>query len=300
MDRLAEGTPERQAKEPLSKACGRRLGERAMRDFHIHSRHSDGELAPSDLVMLARERGLSGMAITDHDTIDGVEEAVAVGRREGMPVAAGVELSVDGGIHLLGYGFDPGSPAVLDLIAWSQERRDRRNRRMMQRIHTLGYHVSPDEVGHEAGGRTIGRVHMALVLIRKGYFTSVHDVFDQLIAAGRPGYVARERMQPEAAIDAIHRGGGYAVWAHPLMRFPVEEVFERVNALSERGLDGVEAYYPGHVPDESAVLAEHCRRGGLFVTAGSDYHGPHVKPDVDLGLGWNGEPLPDVDVPFMP
>lgn len=270
-----------------------------MLDLHVHSVHSDGEFPPDRLVAMAREAGLTALAITDHDNIDGLGKALQAGRKAGLQVVTGVEFSVQGGLHMLGYAFDPLNAAFCEKVRWTREMRDQRNAKMLARLQRLGYDLTMDDVAREAGGRVLGRVHMALALVRKGLITTVRYAFSNLIGNDGPAYVPKIRMTPAETISVIKAAGGYAVWAHPMLRLDPEQCARIAAELASQGLAGIEAYYPTHDPDDTAFLIELCRQCGLFATAGSDYHGPRVKPDNDLGTGWNNLPLPDVELPFL-
>lgn len=270
-----------------------------MLDLHVHSVHSDGEYPPARLVAMARDAGLNSLAITDHDNIDGLNEALRAGRESDLRVVTGVEFSVQGGLHMLGYAFDPLNDAIAEKVRWTRQMRDERNKRMLARLQRLGYDLTMDDVAREAGGGSLGRVHMALALVRKSLVTTVRYAFSNLIGNDGPAYVPKIRMTPAEAISVIKAAGGYAVWAHPMLRLDPEQCARVAAGLASQGLSGIEAHYPTHDPDDTAFLIELCRQCGVFATAGSDYHGPRVKPDNDLGMGWNHVPLPDVELPFL-
>lgn len=249
-----------------------------MIDLHAHTTASDGTLTPTQLVHLARDRGLSALAVTDHDTVGGVAEATEAAEACGIELVPGIELSVDyphGELHLLGYFLDFRNAAFLAQLADLQENRSNRNGLMLRRIQEYGFHITQAEVEAEAGGGQIGRPHFARALIRKGYASSVPDAFERFLGNGRPLHVPKVRLDPEAAIRMVHSAGGLAVVAHPkYLRFPdlasLEAELARLKAL---GLDGLECYYRMHTPAETDQYLAIAQRLGLLVTAGSDFHG---------------------------
>lgn len=270
-----------------------------MLDLHVHTVFSDGELTPAQVTAMSRACGLSALAVTDHDTLSGLADALRAGRSAGQRVVTGVEFSVDDGLHMLGYAFDPANAALAAKVEWTREMRDLRNALMLEKLRELGYPLSMDEVARESGGGVVGRVHMALALTRRGYASSTRDAFARLVGKNGPAYVPKIRMTVAEAIALIRGAGGYAVWAHPLLQCDEEKCALLAATLVEKGLSGLEVYYPAHDPAQTEALLRICRSLNLFATAGSDYHGPRVKPEVTMGQGWNGAPLPDVEVPFL-
>lgn len=263
-----------------------------MIDLHAHTTASDGSLTPTQLVRLARERGLSALAVTDHDTVGGLAEAMDAAAERGIELVPGIELSVDyphGELHLLGYYLDFRDGAFLEQLATLQENRTNRNGVMLRKIREHGFDITREEVEAEAGGGQIGRPHFARALIRKGYAASVPDAFERFLGPGRPLHVPKVRLDPETAIRMVHAAGGVAVLAHPkYLQLPggasLTAELARLQAL---GLDGVECYYRMHTPAETERYLEIARRLGLLVTAGSDFHGLFGEEPV-LGLIYQG------------
>jgi 3',5'-nucleoside bisphosphate phosphatase len=270
--------------------------EGAVIDLHAHTTASDGSLTPTELVALARERGLRALGVTDHDTVGGLEEALAAGGDAGVEVVPGIELSVDykhGEFHLLGYFIDLHSPALVERLAAVQENRRNRNGRMVERLQALGLPLTMEDVVREAGGGQIGRPHMALALVRCGAVGSTQEAFDRYLADGRPGNIPKVRLVPEEAMELLHAAGGRAVLAHPSsLAFPDEASFDaEIARLREAGLDGLEAYYSQHTPEQTARFLALATRLGLRVSGGSDFHG-RSKPHVQLGVVHEGRALP--------
>lgn len=266
-----------------------------MIDLHAHTTASDGSLTPAELVALARERGLRALGVTDHDTTGGLAEAMTAGVASGVEVVPGVELSVEyshGQFHLLGYLIDLTASVLPDRLADLQHRRATRNERMIARMQEGGLPITMADVVAEAGGGLVGRPHMALALVRKGVVASTQEAFDRYLGAGCPFNIPKERLSPEEAIDLIHRAGGRAVLAHPYtIRLEGEAFAAEIARLRDLGLDGIEAYYSQHSPEQTAAFLDLARRLGLRVTGGSDFHG-RSKPHVHLGVVHEGRPLP--------
>lgn len=261
-------------------------------DLHAHTTASDGSCTPTELVLLAKQTGLRALGVTDHDTVDGVAEAVAAGAEQGVEVVPGIEISVDypqGEFHLLGYFIDFRSEAFSSRIRYLQENRFDRNAVMLRKMHEAGFEISMEDVVEESGGGQIGRPHMARALLKKGYVSTVQEAFDRYLADGKPLHVPKVKLHPAEAIDLVHRAGGLAVAAHPkYMQYPTEEGLRHELArLKELGLDGLECYYSRHSEDETRQYLRLAEQFGFLVTAGSDFHGVS-KPDVPLGMVYRG------------
>ena len=266
-------------------------------DLHAHTTASDGDQSPTQLVQRAREIGLTALAVTDHDTTAGLPEALEAGRRFGVEIVPGIELSAEievGQCHILGLLIDSASAVLNDRLREVIENRDRRNARIVEKMRTeLHFDITLDEVEAESGGQVVARPHFAKVLLRKGYATSMQQAFDEFLGKGAKAYVERDRLTPEECIALIHGAGGAAVLAHPnnLKRDEAgtEAEILRLKAL---GLDGIEARYNRHTPDETARYLALASRHGLLTSGGSDFHGPTVKPTVSLGHVEGDQPAP--------
>jgi predicted metal-dependent phosphoesterase TrpH len=251
-------------------------------DLHCHSTASDGILTPAGLVTYASERGVSTIALTDHDSTNGVAEAMAVGAELGVTVVPGVELSseIEGlQAHILGYFIDPASASLQHEFAWMNRARRERIGRIVLNLNAAGVPIEADAVFAEAGDGTVGRPHVARVLVTNGYAESVSDAFTKFLTRGKPGYAISEKITPEGAIRAINRAGGVAVLAHP---WSTKDPGGAVARLAPAGLAGLECYYGEYSADVRNGLAELARSYDLIPTGGSDFHGPGVK-SVDLG-----------------
>ncbi len=239
-------------------------------DLHLHTTCSDGTLTPAETVAAAAERGVTVIAITDHDTVAGIAPARAVAG--GVQVIAGVEINTEvkrENIHILGYGFDPDNQQFLDGLASLRAGRRARARQMLKRLADIGYPL--DDAAVMAYDGAIGRPHLARALVAAGYLPNESEVFARVLGDRCPAYVPREKFTPEEAIALIHAAGGLASLAHPgklgdPMRF--------IRQLSAAGLDGLEAYHSDHSPQLTARMVARASEFGLIVTGGTDSHGP--------------------------
>lgn len=240
-------------------------------DLHAHSAASDGAVSPTELVEAAKRAGLLAIAITDHDTIDGNDEAVATGTTLGIRVVRGCELSAYDGdfeVHLLALHIRDAGAIRPSLEGFQRERLER-GRSIVEKLARAGAPISFDDVLAEAAGGALGRPHIARVLIRAGYAADHRDAFDRLLGAGRTAYVAKPRLDVADAIGIAHSAGALAVWAHPGR----EGTRERLTRLASHGLDGVEVRHPGHTPTDVARLARLADELDLVPSGGSDWHG---------------------------
>lgn len=240
-------------------------------DLHAHSTASDGSLPPEAVVAAAKAAGLAALALTDHDTVGGVEAAVREGERLGVRVVRGTELSAHYGedeIHLLGLHIDD-VHVIADELARFQDDRVRRAERMVEKLAALGVPLTMDAVLAQAAGGAVGRPHVARALVAGGLVADQREAFDRYLGFGRPAYVAKPRLAAADAIALIHAAGGIAVWAHP----GGEGRRERVERLAGWGLDGLEVRHPGHSPDDQRRIAALAAHFGLVESGGSDWHG---------------------------
>ena len=276
-------------------------------DLHAHTTASDGTLSPRELVIHAKEVGLSAVAVSDHDTVGGWAEALEAARTLGdIAVVPAIELSVSndaGKFHLLGYF--PGrttleGTALGAAVAQLQTERDERNTRIYENLRALGASVDPARVRAIAGGGAqIGRPHIARALVEGGHAVSIQDAFDRFLDANGPAYASKKGLTPEEAIALIHEAGGVAVWAHPT-RGPSERAevldFARGEELLHQwkawGLDGMEVYYGAYTPAEAAWTLSMSEKYGLLGTGGSDFHGA-TKSGVPLSRVNGDARVPD-------
>lgn len=252
-------------------------------DLHTHSTTSDGTLSPGDLVREAARLRLATIALTDHDTVDGVPKAITTGRTIGIEVVPGVELGTSverREHHILGYFVDVDDKSFLADLNELAARRRHRAATMVERLAAIGVTVPLAEVLELAGDGTVGRPHIARVLIAHGYVANIGEAFDRYLKHGRPAYVPRQPFSPEEAIALILRAGGVPVLAHPLSTGDPEVAMAR---LLPAGLGGIEVYYGEYDDVTRADLRALADHHGLIPTGGSDYHGPGYRAGRELG-----------------
>ncbi len=252
-------------------------------DLHCHTTASDGTLSPTALVARAAEFGLHTIAVTDHDTTAGIDEALTAGQALGIEVIPGIEINTDvpgGEMHILGYFIDWHEPSLQADLARLRAGRQQRAEEMVRRLAALGMPVAWSRVLAIAGGAAIGRPHVAQALLEAGYVNSSKEAFDLYIGRHGLAYVSRMRFTPVEAVQAIRRSGGLPVLAHPILaRFTGDPVVEvnltrELPPLLEAGLAGLECYYPNYTAGQIDQLLVVARKWGLLVTGGTDFHGP--------------------------
>jgi len=251
-------------------------------DLHTHTTASDGLLPPATLVEEAARLGVGILAITDHDTTDGLEEALEAGYALGVEVIPGVEINTDvqgAEIHVLGYYIDYTSDWFQDALRHLRESRLDRAARMVARLATLGIQLDLQRVLALAHGGSIGRPHIARAMVEAGYISSPEEAFRLYIGRGGPAYVERERFPPEDAVRLILRAGGVPVLAHP----GLSNRDGLLPDLIAAGLMGIEVYYPEHSPAQVQHYLNLARKFGLLTTGGTDYHGGDIAPRVHIG-----------------
>jgi predicted metal-dependent phosphoesterase TrpH len=259
-------------------------------DLHTHSNVSDGTDTPAELVVAAHEAGLDVVALTDHDTFDGLDRAVAAGRTYGVEVVRGMELSCSRqgqSVHLLAYGADPEAAALAQEMVRVREGRSGRLRPVLDLLAGLGVPVTEAEVMAQVGSSpSVGRPHIADALVAAGWVTDRTEAFDRFLADGGPAHVGRYAIEIAHGIDLVHAAGGVAVIAHPWGRgraalLPADFLTELVE---QHGLDGIEVDHQDHDAEARAELRALADRLGVLGTGSSDYHG---TGKTDHGLGVN-------------
>jgi hypothetical protein len=263
-------------------------------DLHTHSNYSDGGLSPRQLVQLAKEKGLRAIALTDHDTVAGVEEALAAGEELDIEVVPGVEVSVQhppGTMHILGYYVQVTNLELLKALQKLQQARADRNPKIIEQLRALGLEITMDEVLDLSGGQ-IGRPHIAKALVNRGYVPSIEEAFSHYLKKGGIAYVEKFRFSPQKAIAMIRGAGGLAALAHPLtLEIGYgEELTELVSKLQRLGLEGIEVYYHTHTEEMIEIYQEVADRLELLPTGGSDFHGT-LQDYSDFGNGLGGHGL---------
>jgi predicted metal-dependent phosphoesterase TrpH len=252
-------------------------------DLHTHSTASDGKLRPSEVVHLAAGLGVGTLALTDHDTTDGVIEAQQAGREMGVEVIAGVEINSEGehgDAHILGYFIDPSEPRLQEQLEAVRDARVGRARGMLKKLAAMGLPLEWGRVMAMAGdAASIARPHIARAMIEAGYVATVQEAFDQYISNNGPAYVNRLRMTMREAVSFIHGAGGVAVMAHPAE----SKLVHLIPPLVQAGLDGIEVYYPKHTPEQQSELLALAQRYNLVTTGGSDFHALDDKSHGQIG-----------------
>jgi predicted metal-dependent phosphoesterase TrpH len=269
-------------------------------DLHTHSTASDGTVPPSELPALAKELGLSAIALTDHDSTNGLQACAAACESVGIDFVPGIEISADPGpridtdgverrrgtLHILGLFVKHDDSELAKISERMREARNSRNPAMVEKLQELGVRITYDEVlelANSQGTQIIGRPHIAQVLVAKSYAKSVSDAFTKYLKFGAPAFIRRDYLQPAHAIDAIHHAGGLAILAHPVQLFMpnADELEHAVKRLTDVGLDGIETRHSDHTPALVAQYEKLAKQFKLLTSGGSDFHGE--RKTVKLG-----------------
>ncbi len=267
-----------------------------MIDLHVHSIYSDGTNSPAELVALAEERGLTALALTDHDSVGGIVPLLEAAETSAVEAVPGIELSAEcarGTMHILGYFVDPACNELLKKIETVRVGRATRNMEILKKLNKLGYVLMWSDVEKHAGMDVVGRPHFAEALVERGHVKSRKAAFDLLLAKGRPAYVERYRYSARECIELIRQAGGISVLAHPAtIHMPDDQLKGLVKGLAECGLGGIEAYYAEHHPENIERFSGWAKEFGLVCTGGTDFHGANT-PDLKLGTGFGQLRVPD-------
>ncbi|MBQ8210893.1 MAG: PHP domain-containing protein [Clostridia bacterium] len=256
-------------------------------DLHTHSTCSDGTFTPAQVVKAAKDAGLSAIALTDHDTIDGLKEAIDAGKTYGIEVITGIEFSVasDTEMHLLGLGFDIDCPAITSVLDEMIYQREIRNHKVVELLKNIGINISVDDILAEATSKVTGRSQIAKAMIKKGYVTTVKEAFDKYLSHGKPAFVKQTSLSPEKAIEIIKQSGGVSSLAHlNQIGKSDEDLYKILTHLKSVGLDAVEGYYTEYTDDMSDRYRKMASDIGLKLTGGSDFHGEN-KDGYNIGTG---------------
>lgn len=264
-------------------------------DLHTHTTASDGTYSPSELIELALQKQLAAVAITDHDTTSGIEEAIQASKGEDIEVIPGIEISSGYDnleIHIVGLFINPKDE---DLLPWLKElriHRDERNFEMLEKLNELGVKLTLGELEETCGGGTITRAHFAALMMKKGYVNSTNEAFDRYIGSGCKAYVPRKLPSCQKSIEMIRSCGGIAVMAHPLLYKVSRANLHQIAAeLKKYNLTGIEAYYSTHTPAETDYVIKLAQDIGLLLSGGSDFHGANKK-GLELGTGYGKLAVP--------
>lgn len=264
-------------------------------DLHTHTTASDGSLTPGQLVEAAVAAGLRAVAITDHDTADGVSEAVETGRELDIRVVPGIEISAQmpgGTLHILGYEIDPEESRFAEAMIRLQQSRAERNPKIISKLQESGISITMEMVEARAGGGLVGRPHIAETLVELSAVGTTQEAFDLYLASDARAYVHKFRFDPETAFELIRGAGGIPVMAHPYQtNREGEELHDLVGELKAQGLEGIEIYYSYHTPEQTDFYHGLALEFDLVPTGGTDYHGS-TKPDINLGSGRGDMSIP--------
>lgn len=255
-----------------------------MIDLHTHTTASDGSFTADELVFAAKEARLSAIAVTDHDTVDSVAQALIAGEKYGVEVVPGVELSCnwEREMHIIGLFIDPNHPKLTEVLSDLAQKRHRRNLKTLSKLNELGLSVTEEEVRSIATGNIWGRAHFAKILCDKGYVASVKEGFQKYLGHGRPAHVNEERLEPEEAIALIRQVGGIPVLAHMhYLKLELPELKQLLIRLKNAGLMGAEAIYTEYTPKQTEEYTNLIEELSLLKSGGSDFHGA-MKPQITL------------------
>ena len=262
-------------------------------DFHMHTTHSDGSYTPADLLRYCKEKKLSCVSVTDHDTMSSFDESESEAKKLGIELVPGIEISATfepGTLHILGFFQDRNHPVFKQKVEEIQTARRERNPKIIQKLNAMGIDITIAEVEEEAfkgagdiDDKQIGRPHFAKILLRKGYAKDMQDVFDKFLGKGKPAYIDKRRITAQESIELINNAGGIASIAHPKQMRISEEQFEiEFKKYKDYGLGAIEVYNSCQDRRENEFFMRIAKKFDLIPTGGSDFHGAN-KPDVDLG-----------------
>lgn len=269
-------------------------------DMHTHSTCSDGSLTPTELINHAFSIGLHTLALTDHDTIDGIKEAKDEAKKLGIQLISGVEISTvfkkgdftTRELHILGFGLNENNENLKKSFEQLRIYRKTRNEKLLEQLKKAGMNITEEELQNSATTPNITKAHFAKIIVQKGYAKDVTEVFETFFRRNAPTNVTKQCLSPEESIEIIHSGGGVAVLAHPF-RYGLEknQIKELIERLKNCGIDGVEAVYSNHQQEQEDFLKELAKENNLLISGGTDFHGA-TKPDIELGIGKGNMKIP--------
>ena len=263
-------------------------------DFHTHSTRSDGTFTPTELVDHAKKCGLSAFALTDHDSVDGIKEAQKRAEEIGLEFIPGIEFSAaeNTETHIIGLFVDPENEILLKTIDKLKGSRKRRMEEVCSKLRGLGFDITHDEALALAGGKFVGRAHIAKLMVEKGYCETVKECFDKYIGLGKPAYAEKNELSAVEAVKSIRAAGGLAYLAHLNQTgYDIEQLEKLLIQLKEAGLNGIEGYYPEYTPEHIAQYRALAERLSFSLSGGSDFHGG-MKPHISMGTGTGDLKIP--------
>lgn len=255
-------------------------------DLHVHSIVSDGTCTPTEIVSAAAHENIGLLALTDHDNIAGVPEALEAGKQYGVPVLPAVEMDNEWRheLHIIGLDVDPQNPTLLQCLEIARARREKRNQIIYAKLKEAGLDVE-ETVNRPASCTT--KLHIAQAIVKSGYALDIRDAFSRYLRPGQAGYYCEKRFTPKQVIDMIHIADGIPVLAHPCHIH--DNPHALVRELADLGLMGIEAYYPSSTPKQTSTFVSLAHQLNLMITCGSDFHGAN-RPNVSLGSSWQDNP----------
>ena len=265
-------------------------------DYHTHSTCSDGTMTPTELVQHAKKQGLSAVALTDHDSVDGIAEALKCAETEGIELVPGIEFSAaeKTETHIIGLFIDPQNETLLATIQKLKDSRRRRMEDVCSKLRALGMDITHREALEIAGGSFVGRAHIAKLMVEKGYCETIRQCFDKYIGLNKPAYSEKNELTAIEAVRAIKAAGGLAFLAHLNQTgYDLCQLEEMLTALKEAGLTGIEGYYPEYTPQQIAQYRALAMKLDLAFEGGSDFHGK-MKPHIEIGVGSG-----DLKIPYF-
>lgn len=269
-----------------------------MIDLHLHTTASDGEYNPKDVIKLAKENGVDTVAIADHDTVAGLEEAIEEGKKIGVEVISGVELNANvekGKMHILGYYMDYKDAEFVKAMESLKKDREDRNNEFIDEFHKQNVNITLEQVKKYAIGSIIAKPHFARALYDNGYIKDIEEAYTNYFNVPPMKNIKRQSITPKQAIELIKNAGGIAVIAHPVtLKLDDNELDEKIKELKKYGLDGMECYNNIHTKEDIAKLKEIANKNNMLITAGSDFHGPITTPGVIIGRGKDDNIIADI------
>lgn len=269
-----------------------------MIDLHTHTKASDGEKTPEELIDLAIKSNISALAITDHDTVDSLEiaEKYASTKRNFLFIP-GIEMEAEfnnGQMHILGLFIDYKNQTLLDKLSYVKKERNLRNEKFINELNKMGYEITLDELKEISGGNTIGKPHFARIFLKKNYIKTKSEMFDRFFNQPPLSKYKKFSYSPKDVITILKNSGGTVILAHPqTLKLEKEEFIEKVIELKSYGLDGLECYHSKQTPEQMKEFKEIAQNLNLLISKGSDYHGPITKPETKLGTGKNNNIVSD-------
>lgn len=269
-----------------------------MIDLHVHTTVSDGELDPKDVVRRAKEKGVSAIAIADHDAVDGLDEAIEEGKKIGVEVIPAIELNAKvekGKMHILGYYMNYKDVDFANKMNLLRKDREDRNEEFIKEFNKQNINITIEQVKKYAVGNVIAKPHFARALLENGYINDIEEAYSNYFNVPPLKNIQRKSITPKEAIKLIKDAGGIAVIAHPItLKLNDEELDDKIKKLKTYGLDGMECYNNIHTPEDVTKLKKIARENNMLITAGSDFHGPISTPGVEIGSGKNGNIISDI------